>query len=278
MEIIGTVEVRDTPLLLPASRHKPDGTICAVQNAVQEESLLRVYINDILTIQLGCSANQLVELVVGRLFTEGIISSADEIEAISICEFSMDAQVILRNREARLDAEIPTTVPTCCTNNKNLNNYFGTGEPMQPVVPIPWTPEWIFSIVREFYRDKTTHARTRGVHSAYLCIPGNLDEADEAGNVGRILCVCEDIGRHNAFDKAVGWALLHDIDLASALIFTSGRIPTDMVTKAIRSHIPILASKAVATDKTVEIAREFNLTLICNANTDFFDVMSDATC
>ena len=60
--------------------------------------------------------------------------------------------------------------------------------------------------------------------------------------------------------------------------YARGRVPTDMVTKAIRARIPVLVSKSVATDKTVEIARSLNLTLICKATPQSIDVLCDSAC
>ena len=105
--------------------------------------------------------------------------------------------------------------------------------------------------------------RTWGSHSAYL--------ADKSG----VLYLCEDIGRHNAFDKAIGCALLDGVDLKHSLMFTSGRVPTDMAVKAVRAGLPLLVSKAVATDKTIEMARTYDLTLICRASSSSFDVVSE---
>lgn len=263
MQVIGTIDIADKPALLPAVHVSASGTVRQMENPVQEESLLDVYVNDILTMRLGCSANHLVELVVGRLFTEGLIHGIDEIEAISICEFSMRADVVLKDRRADLSRKASDIVPTCCTQNRTLNDFFGTGEALMPVEPITWNTDWVLRMAREFAKDKTAHARTRGVHSAYLATPNAT------------LCIREDIGRHNAFDKAIGWALMNDVDLSQCMLFTSGRVPTDMVTKAIRARIPLLVSKAVATDKTVRIAQEYSLALVCSAKPDGFDVMND---
>ena len=261
MNVIGVIRVQDEPLECMATRFTEDGGVQLVEDAVQIENLLSVYVNDILTMQLGCSASDLVELVVGRLFTEGIVEAVADIDAISVCEHSLRADVYLADRAADFSRGAPCTVPTCCTQNRVLNDYFGRGRALRSVQPIAWSPEWVFSVLEEFAKDKTSHARTRGVHSAYLATRD------------KILCVTEDIGRHNAFDKAVGWALMEQVDLSQCMLFTSGRVPTDMVTKAIRAGVPLLVSKAVATDKTVEIAREYNLTLICSAKNGRFDLM-----
>ena len=109
------------------------------------------------------------------------------------------------------------------------------------------------------------HRRTFGAHSCFLSV------GEE------ILYCCEDLGRHNAFDKVIGCALQDHVDLSQAVIYTSGRLPVDMVTKAIKASIPVLVSKAVPTDLTVELARRFDLTLICAARPDSMKVYHDPT-
>ena len=265
MEIIGTVPSRDIPVEFSALRFDPHGAIDRVVAPLQTESLLEVFVNDVAAFRLTCSASDLVELVLGRLYTEGIIAGTDDIDALSICEHAMRADVYLKDRTVNLAPARTESVPTCCTGNRTLVDFAG-GEPLEAVVPVNWMPAAVFALAREFEADKTSHARTKGAHSAIL--------ADLRGTP---LALCEDIGRHNAFDKAVGFALLSGIDLARCMLFTSGRIPTDMVTKAIRAHIPVLISKAVATDQTIALAREHSLTLICSATSSHFDVLCDST-
>lgn len=263
MQVIATIDLQDEPVAFNVRRYDRAGRLTGVSQSVQEETLLSVYVNDILTMQLGCSANHLVELVVGRLFSEGLVVSVDEIDAVSICEYSMRADVVLKDRTADLSTEANVHVPTCCTNNRMLNSYFVRDEEMKPVRPMPWSVDQVFAMMDTFMQDHAAHSRTRGTHSAYLWKNGEL------------LCCREDIGRHNAFDKAIGFALLEGVDLRKCALFTSGRVPTDMVTKAIRARIPLLVSKAVATDKTVAIAREYDLTLVCDARDESIEVFND---
>lgn len=265
MDVIGTIETQDKPLDCTVLRICADRSRQLVHDAVQEEKLLSVYVNDILTMQLGCSVTGLAELVVGRLFTEGLIESADEIDCLSVCEQALRADVYLHSRNVNLSQRLPEVVPTCCTTNKVLDARFVRETKLSPVSPRPFDSAWIFHMARVFAQDKTGHARTRGVHSAYLATPFE------------VLCMREDIGRHNAFDKVIGWALLGGIDLSECMVFTSGRIPTDMAVKAIRAGIPILATKTVATDKAIELARSNHLTLISEATPESFDVLNDGT-
>lgn len=79
---------------------------------------------------------------------------------------------------------------------------------------------------------------------------------------GKQVVLAEDIGRHNAVDKAVGNCLLQGIDLADKVLITSGRASYEMVVKAIRLQIPVVASISAPTSLAVQIAQEQGLTLI----------------
>ena len=78
----------------------------------------------------------------------------------------------------------------------------------------------------------------------------------------------EDLGRHNALDKVIGAALMQEIDLKQCVLFSSGRLPTDMVAKAIRAGVPVLASKAAPTVQGIELAKKYRLTLITGVRED----------
>jgi FdhD protein len=248
-----------------ARRVFADGSAQADNYSVITEHTLDVFVNEVLTMRIICTPSCLVELVVGRLYTEGIVSSVDEIESVYVCEFGTRARVMLRDKQADFTRTATPVVPTCCTGNKTYNAYFADGAPLAPVVPIEWHAEWIFAAAARFSRDSPLHARTYGTHSCYLMLGGE------------ILMSCEDLGRHNAFDKVLGRALIEGVDLTQCILFSSGRIPEDMITKAISAGVPVLATKAVPTDAAIEIARAHNLTFICSAHPDSMVVCNDPT-
>lgn len=94
------------------------------------------------------------------------------------------------------------------------------------------------------------HEATWSTHSCFLAYKG------------KIVYSCEDIGRHNALDKAIGYALMHDYDFHECAVFTTGRLPIDMITKVIRAGIPLVASKKTPTAEAVKLAQEYGLTRI----------------
>lgn len=240
-----------------------EGANSAGGYCLQNENAVRVYVNGEPAMTLMCSADHLVELVVGRLYTEGLVGSVDDIDEVWLCEYSTRVLVYLTDRTAQPVGAAEGVVATCCTFNKNLSGSFVRADQMQPVQPIVWRPEDIFALARTFEADSPMHRKSFGAHSCILA------------RGAQVLYRFEDLGRHNAFDKVIGRVLIDGVDLGQCTVFTSGRIPTDMMAKAVRAHVPVLASKAVPTDLTVEMARTFRMALICSAHSDSFRVFND---
>ena len=267
MEIIDKFTGESATSELVATRIFPKGVLSDVKLDIATEHHMNVIINTIPTVEVVCSPDFLPQLVVGRLITEGIVEGAEDIEQVYVCGEGTRAEVILRDKKrADFNRSSLQSVPTCCTGNKTLNSFFQTDDVPEPVVPIPWEQEWLFNMTGFFKADSPAHKKSYGTHSAYVSWAGQNFEEQRP-------FVCEDLGRHNAFDKAVGCAVCAGIDLKTCMVFTSGRLPVDMVTKAVRAKIPILASKAVPTESGIELAKRSNLTLICSAYPDSADVI-----
>lgn len=79
---------------------------------------------------------------------------------------------------------------------------------------------------------------------------------------GQVLCCLEDIGRHNALDKVIGFALKNGIPIAGSIVFTSGRISRDYLEKVIKAGFRIVVSRAAVTADAVALARQENITLL----------------
>ena len=263
MQIVDRFREGETTQTCAALQLSPDGRSESLERTVLSEHSLEVVVNTVPTMRVVCTPNHLVDLVVGRLFTEGIIARAEDIAELYLCEYGTRASVLLDCRRADFSRRGIETVPSCCTGNRVYNRYFANDDALQPVQPIQWDPAWVFAAARAFADDTPLHKATTGTHSCYLIIGGS------------IVACCEDLGRHNAFDKVVGVALCQGLDLRDALVFSSGRLPEDMVLKAIRAGIPLLATKAVPTDETIRLAREYDLTLVCQARPDSALVYND---
>ena len=239
---------------------KTDGQVMAGEAVILKEHVLSVIVNENPVFRLVCTQTHLKELVAGRLFTEGLIDSPDEIEKLYFCPSENESRVFLDHMidwEAWQGAE-----PSCCTANRVFLSASGKSA-LKPVPALSWKPEWIFALSRRFLSGVDIHRATQGTHSCFL------------SRDGEILFSSEDIGRHNAIDKAIGFAILNKIPLSECLLYTSGRVPVDMVQKVISAGIPVLVSKAVPTVESIELAKEYGLTLICRAYPDQFELYGE---
>lgn len=235
-------------------------------NAVEKSEILLsehrmdVYINDVLTMKLVCTPKDLPGLVLGRMVSEGMIHSPAEVEYLYICEHGTRARVQLaeehceayREDNDSLRATVMDT-PTCCTDNKTIYQGFATEKELKHLEPVPVSLELMYAFDEAFNQDMPLHEATWSTHSCFLAYKGE------------IVYSCEDIGRHNALDKAIGYALMHDYDFHECAVFTTGRLPIDMITKVIRAGIPLVASKKTPTAEAVKLAQEYGLTMIGRA-------------
>jgi FdhD protein len=93
---------------------------------------------------------------------------------------------------------------------------------------------------------------------------------------GERLFGAEDIGRHNAVDKVVGWALRENVDLSGVMLMTSGRMPSDMVTKTWAAGIGLMASISAASADGIKTARLANITLAGFVREERMNIYTDS--
>ena len=242
-------------------RYEKEGEVQMQQRTILHETMLQVHINGQLAMKLVCTAEDLSALVLGHLYSEGRITGVEDIASIYICENGLRARVET-TRPITVNKK-PLEIRACnCGEDGVKDRPSLLEETVQPLPDFDWKPQWIYDLAQAFREGAKLYQATHGIHSCFLM------------HEGKILFCCEDIGRHNALDKAIGRALTEGIDLTQCVLFSSGRIPDDMIEKAIRSKVPVLASNAVPTDRAVELARKFHVTLICTARTNGMDVFS----
>lgn len=227
-----------------------DGSCERCDVEVLRQSTLEVRIDGVRAMDVSCTCNDIAELVVGRLYSEGYVSGLSDVEAIGLDELNCTVDVSLAHHCAVLAESEVEDVPTTGTAGKALR-------PANPAFDLEIyqssekSSEELFALRDVFSQDTPLHSRTSGTHSCRLSIDG------------KVVYTAEDIGRHNALDKAIGWALVNGIDIAQTVLFISGRVPVDMAVKAIRAKVPILASKAAPTSEAVRLARRYGLGLMC---------------
>ena len=223
----------------------PDGT----EAAIPTEHAAVIYVNEQPAFRVVCTPQLLPQLALGRLLTEGWIASAEEVEQISVCAEGLKVNIYL-NHPLTARRAAAQEVSSCCTDNVALGSPVEL-QPLRPVPGLALQPEWVQTLTAAMYAGLPLYRATRAVHSCFVL------------HKGEIVFACEDLGRHNALDKAVGCAVLAGLPLAECVLYTSGRVPLDMVRKAIRAGVPVLVSKSMPTVQSAELAAEYGLQLVC---------------
>jgi FdhD protein len=201
------------------------------------------------------------ELAAGFLFAEGIIKGREEIHRIAYCTDPGEAQqynivnVELQAGELpgleRLERHFYTTSACGVCGKAGLEQLELRGQ--RPLDDASRVRAGVLPHLPQKLRQaQGLFERTRGLHAAALF---DLE--------GRLLALREDVGRHNALDKLVGWALLEGrLPLRGKVTLVSGRASYELCQKALAAGVPILAAISAPSSLAVELARRFNLTLV----------------
>lgn len=225
------------------------------EDVVVKEHTLSLYLDGQLYTQLLCTPQYLKELAVGHLYSEGIIRSMREIAAISqphegAIEIALHTPHVAAVCAREATQPTARTVTTGCGAQKS-SAYAQLCARMQQPLPIAerFSLRGIMAQAQAFQSQSELFQRTGGVHACALYT------AQEE------LFFREDIGRHNAFDKVIGAALLQAVMLPGKWLLTSGRVPSDMVIKAVYAELPLIVSRSAPTFEAIEMAREQQITL-----------------
>ena len=211
------------------------------------EHAAAILVNEQTAFRVVCTPELLPQLALGRLLTEGWISSAEEVEQVAVCAEGLKVSVYLSHplEAARTAGQ---EVPSCCTDKLTM----ASPVQLRPLAPVPQKdiPDaWVETLAAAMGGELPLYRATHAVHSCFVL------------RDGKILYQCEDLGRHNALDKAVGCALADGVPLRECVLYTSGRVPLDMVRKAIRAGVPVLISKTMPTVQSLELAEAYGLKL-----------------
>jgi len=223
-----------------------------LQGEVAREYPLTVMLNDEQLAILLCSPDDMENLAVGFLCSEGLIRAKEEIRGISLDEQRGIVRVNTDTKEA-VDRELfmKRVITTGCGRGISFYNFADLDQKQQKVESdVRIAPAQILDLMRAFQTRSEIYQKTHGVHGAALC------------DGSAILLFKEDIGRHNAIDKIFGHCLREDIPLADRIIMTTGRISSEILFKVAKRNIPILVSRSTPTDLAVDLARELGITLV----------------
>ena len=218
------------------------------------------------------------ELAAGFLFAEGVIDSKADITGISYCldrEVSSEQRynivnVSLAKHElpalANLERHFFTTSACGVCGKASLDALELRGYlPLSTRLRLE--PDILHTLPAQLASEQSLFKETGGLHAAALF-----------SRHGELLALREDVGRHNALDKLIGWALLNDhLPLSEMILLVSGRASYELLQKALSAGISLFCAVSAPSSLAVDLARKFNISLIGFLRKNSFNIYHDAS-
>jgi FdhD protein len=238
---------------VPKSIHRWQGVESVrAEDLVAVEAALEVWVGGEPRLTTMRTPGHDLELCAGLLFCEGTIANAAEARRLAAGPHPHAVTVNLPAAEvlARWPARSTYASSACgaCGKTSIAALDFAAGAVRSD---LQVSSAVVMSLPHTLRAGQTTFAKTGGLHAAGLFAES-----------GELLCLREDVGRHNAVDKVIGWALLAErVPLTDALLCVSGRLSYEIVQKAVAARIPLIAAVSAPSSLAIELAEQFGVTL-----------------
>ena len=199
------------------------------------------------------------DLVAGFLVSEGVIWSADQLASMRFCAGTAPP-------DTSLERHVYTSSSCGICGTASIDAVHKATHFGQIEDDTAWPAELLGSLPDRLREHQKVFDRTGGVHAAGLFSP-----------TGELLCLREDVGRHNAVDKVVGWALREGrLPMRGTTLQVSGRASFELVQKAHMAGIPVLAAVSAPSSLAVEHAESAGMTLLGFSRGGAFNVYAGA--
>ena len=202
------------------------------------------------------------ELATGFLHAEGVLRCAGDVRTVSYCvdrrlteeqRYNVVTVELAEGVDADLDRLSRAVVTSSACGVCGAQSIAALAERGLAPLPLgePWPVELVGGLPDVLRSGQRVFDRTGGLHAAALVDRG-----------GTLLALREDVGRHNAVDKLVGWALLENrLPLRDAALVVSGRASYELVQKAVAAGVPIMAAVSAPSSLAVDVAQSYRMTL-----------------
>jgi len=230
------------------------------QELLASESLLVLAINGLNACHLLYLPGLETELGLGFLLTSGVIEAMAEVLEIRLAppdqsngRFYAHLQVRLaKSYDVKRDLSALTAAAVLRGADEAGRSLRAAQFRREPAQEVALTLEQVVALMAALPQRQEIFRRTGATHAIFLADPAS----------GEVVLGAEDVGRHNAFDKVVGQALMKNISTADKIALLSGRASFEMVFKAARAGIPLMASVSAPTSLAVRLAELQGITLI----------------
>lgn len=240
---------------------RPDGSSRPVERPFAPEIPVALEYNGLSYAVMMASPSDLEDFVTGFALTEGLAQSVDDVIGLDLVETEKGwiARATITSLPIEQLAErVRTRVAESSCGLCGIDNLDAIAKPLPPVAPhAPIDRAAIFKALEDVREHQPGNRATGGMHAAAFVA------AD-----GEIICVREDVGRHNALDKLIGAMARIGQPLAGGFILSTARCSYEIVEKAVRAGATTLVTISVPTSMAAERARTAGLSLFALARPD----------
>ena len=226
-----------------------DGSAEPRDDVVACDVAVCVFVNDEPYRTFVASPGMAEELAWGHMFTEGLISSTDEVEGMNVSPTRVDVTLTKPVDIQAINMGRSTLLTTACGSPSRTRGEKAKLKKVERARKVD--PVLIQDIIGALNERSAVFRETGGTHSALLYREGE-----------GVVAFSEDVGRHNALDKVIGAAIMRKVDLGGCILASSGRLSGEMVLKAVEAGIPIICSVSAPLLSGIRIAEAAGVTLI----------------
>ena len=226
-----------------------DQTGAPTRISVVEERPLTIYLNSREIVTAMTIGDYPEYLALGFLRNQGMLAEGDVVTGV---DYDDELDVVVVRTATQTDHEEKLQKKTR-TSGCAVGTVFGDMMEGLDGLVLPQTEvrtSWLYALANQINRPPSLYLEAGAIHGTVLC---HRDQP---------LVYMEDVGRHNAVDKIAGWMFQTGTEAADKILYTTGRLTSEMVIKTALMGIPVLASRSGFTAWGVEIAQQVGLTLI----------------
>ncbi len=251
------IEKPPAPLIVPSPDDSrltrlvtgTDQTGANVDIKVPMERALTLYLNAQEIVTMMTIGDHPEYLALGYLLNQNMLKYDDVVTEV---EYDDDLQVVVVRTEHHTNFEQKLrkrTQTSGCAQGTAFGDLLEAIENAE-LPKAELRTSWLYRMTHAINTMPSLYLEAGAIHGCVLC------------REGEPLCYTEDVGRHNAVDKIAGWMYRHGVDPADKILYTTGRLTSEMVIKTVRMGIPILVSRSGFTAWGVDLARQVGLTLV----------------
>ena len=225
-----------------------DTQICVV-----EERPLTIYLNGQEIVTVMTIRDYPEYLALGYLLNQHMLLPNDHVTGVDYDE-DIETIVVRTERKTNYEKKLrKKTLTSGCAQGTVFGDLMEHIDGVELPTEAVLKTSWLFALSRKINTQPSLYLTAGAIHGCVLC------EAD------RPLIYMEDVGRHNAIDKIAGYMLQNGLTSKGKIIYTTGRLTSEMVLKTVQMRIPVLISRSGFTAWGVELAQRTGLTLIGRA-------------